>query len=297
MFVYYRAGEMIRYLKKVQEAADVNSTEYQNMDPAMIVREAYNPTYYQIFEQTMKDDIPSLIRFTSNIYKKFIPYLCSELPEEITVVYRDDKYDPVITLTKGKTVIGRICLVPYRFEYIRDKTGKEYEEEINELQNKITVLKEDYQQTLDEMDYTNQNGFRKFSGYFSRKKTAREADGISDDVASAINSIQDRIEELKVKKRFIDDSSKEIRELQFQAAFVLKRDLRMPSVEVLEELTPDVPADGSISDRKDAGMDQEETPVGKDLVQDTPAEESNLPDEEFSMAKAAADSFDEEFQM
>ena len=290
MFVYYRAGEMIRYLKKVQEAADVNSTEYQNMDPATMVREVYNPTYYQIFEQTMKDDLPSLIRFTSNIYKKFIPYLCSELPEEITVVYRDDKYDPVIILTKGKTVIGRICLVSYRFEYIRDKTGKEYEEEINELQNKITVLKEDYQQT-------NQNGFRKFSGYFSRKKTAREADGISDDVASAINSIQDRIEELKVKKRFIDDSSKEIRELQFQAAFVLKRDLRMPSVEVLEELTPDVPADGSISDRKDAGMDQEETPVGKDLVQDTPAEESNLPDEEFSMAKAAADSFDEEFQM
>lgn len=297
MFVYYRAGEMIRYLEKVQEAADVNSTEYQNMDPAMMVREVYNPTYYQIFEQTMKDDVPSLIRFTSNIYKKIIPYLCSELPEEITVVYRDDKYDPVITLTKGKTVIGRICLVPYRFEYIRDKTGKEYEEEINELQNKITVLKEDYQQTLDEMDYTNQNGFRKFSGYFSRKKTAREADGISDDVASAINSIQDRIEELKVKKRFIDDSSKEIRELQFQAAFVLKRDLRMPSVEVLEEMTLDVPADGGRLDKNDTRMEQEETPVGKDLVQDTHADESSLPDEEFSMTETADDSSEEEFQM
>lgn len=296
MFVYYRAGEMIRYLKKVQEAADINSEQYRDMDPAIMVREVYNPSYYPIFEQTMKDDIPSLIRFTSGIYKKFIPYLCSELSDEITVGYRDDKYDPVLVLAKGQTVIGRICLNPYRFEYIRDKSGNEYEEEIRQLQNKIAILKEDYQQTLNEMDYTNQNGFRKFSGYFSRKKTARKADGISEDVAAAISSIQDRIDDLKAKKEFIDSSSKEIRDLQFQAALVLKRDLKMPSVEVLEELT--VPADSSEPDKKDAGTDQKDvTEDNETLVQKPPAEKPDLPNEEFSMQEEKSDCSEEEFEM
>ncbi len=215
-------NEMITYLRFCGGIED----RQDPYPPDLLLKTVFKSRFYKYLELEMENDKHSRRQFMSYIFGQVIPYLCSILPDTLSVFYRDDIYDPNIYIQQDYQDIGTINLAKYRFEYEESSEIVEERSAIAEIKENIRILQIQIQNEIETSEAP---------GLFSGKRKLREKEKTIQDLGNTIEAMtadltkhQNTLDEMIAKERNRNLTIRSISQ-------ILQDKLRMPAEAVVKE--------------------------------------------------------------